>query len=108
MDGPPVIKLGHRPTPLESLEAEIRSEIASTLGRVGHLLEQRLDEMDRLRAQAADLQGAERAVHVARFNELRQQAREYIWYLMVQREAIGLRNHKGLEERYPIPPALRV
>jgi hypothetical protein len=29
---------------------------------------------------------------------------KYRWYLEVQREAIGLRQHQHLDEFYPIPP----
>ena len=35
-------------------------------------------------------------------------ARRQLWYLVVQREAIGLRDHEGLYRYYRIPAELKV
>lgn len=37
---------------------------------------------------------------------VRAEAVRYRWYLEVQREALGIRNHRSLDEFYPMPPAL--
>ena len=39
----------------------------------------------------------------AKFAELRIEARKYRWYLEVQREAMGIRHHRSLDDFYPIP-----
>jgi hypothetical protein len=36
----------------------------------------------------------------------RERAELWSWYLRVQRDAIGIRRHEGLEELYPLPPPL--
>ena len=38
---------------------------------------------------------------------LRAQARLYRWYLEVQRESLGLFNHRDLDVFYPLPAPLR-
>jgi hypothetical protein len=38
--------------------------------------------------------------------ELREQAQKYRWYLEVQREALGIRHHRMVDELYRIPGPL--
>ena len=83
---------------LAALEVEIRGEIAASLGRVAEKLEGFLAELARL--EAAPRTPAIVAEHLA----VRAQAELYLWYLIVQREAIGLRDHSRLP--YVIPPRL--
>jgi hypothetical protein len=42
----------------------------------------------------------------SRYDALRAQALKYRWYLEVQRESIGIRNHAMLDEMYPVPGEL--
>ncbi|HZH79252.1 MAG TPA: hypothetical protein VEY88_24740 [Archangium sp.] len=43
---------------------------------------------------------------MVRHKELRAEAEKQRWYLVIQREALGLRQHADLEEMYPLPPAV--
>jgi hypothetical protein len=88
------------------LETEILQEKAQTLLRISRTLSGILDELSVTQQAVPDLEGRERSQAVARFNELRERAKLYFWYLMVQRESMGLRHHVGLEEFYPIPRAM--
>ncbi len=83
---------------LAALEEEIRAEIAASLGRVAEKLEGFLAQLDRLAAapRTPEVVAAHRAA--------RAQAQLHHWYLVVQREAIGLRDHSRLP--YVIPPRL--
>jgi hypothetical protein len=60
-----------------------------------------------LRIESTALQADERSVLVTRFNEERKLAEQRLLDLMIQREALGLRRHSDLLQRYPIPPRLR-
>jgi len=94
---------------LAALEREIASEIAHSLGRAGRKLEAALQQAQRtlLRIESSALQADERSVLVTRFNEERKLAEQRLLDLMIQREALGLRRHSDLLQRYPIPPRLR-
>ena len=92
---------------LGAVEAELRAERASSLGRVGKELDAHLE---RLRALTAEFDAApfsQRADVARRHAEVRKQAEETAWKLVVQREAMGLFHHAVVAERYPIPPALK-
>jgi hypothetical protein len=91
---------------LARLEAEIRREKAEALRRAGERLEAALVRLAALRAEVERLHGPRR-VRVARtHNTLRERARLYRWYLVVQREAVGARAHGEVDELYPIPGRL--
>jgi hypothetical protein len=79
---------------LELLDGEILAEKAAALGRIVGKLE------NLLTALATE-------TSVARHRLLRAEAKKYYWYLVVQREALGFRNHRELERYYPIPPPLK-
>ncbi len=87
-----------------AFEAQLRGEKASTLGRVGHRLEGLLDQLAQVEAELAG--GGDRATLVARHAALRAQAKEQLWFLIVQREALGLFRHADVYRVYPIPPRL--
>ena len=80
---------------LELLEGEILAEKAAALGRIVAKLDKTLAALD-----------VEKSV--ARHRALRAEAKKYYWYLVVQREALGFRNHRELERFYPIPPPLKL
>jgi hypothetical protein len=83
-------------------EAELRSEMAESLGRIGRTLEKLIGEMQEIRSQLSN-PGEEEKSH---YRRLYQQANLYYWYLIVQREAIGIRNHESLIQYYRIPEKL--
>ena len=88
------------------LETEILQEKAETLLRISRTLSGILDELVCMKERVPALEGREREEGTRRFNSLCDQAELYFWYLLVQREALGLRHHDGLEEFYPIPRRL--
>ncbi|HET6266607.1 MAG TPA: hypothetical protein VFG11_02735 [Acidobacteriota bacterium] len=91
---------------LSSIESEIRAEMAASLGRVGSRLKTLLSAMAELAASIPLLSGVSLQEALIRYRKLRDEARLYRWYLIVQREAIGLRNHAEVDHFYPIPSNL--
>ena len=95
----------------QSLLKELQEERAAALARISRRLERLIDPLQAAREQSAhggdqDRRGdKDRARNVAAYRELWTQAVKYRWYLEVQREAIGLRQHQLLDEFYRIPPA---
>jgi hypothetical protein len=83
---------------------ELQEERAAALARISRRLERLLAQLQATREQIAQSRADDRARDVAAYRELRQEAVKYRWYLEVQREAIGMRQHHGLDEFYPIPP----
>jgi len=91
---------------LARTEEEILAAKADAMKRIGETLEKQLAELERLRALAANASAGEREPLRARHAELLAQARLQRWYLIVQREAVGLRHHHGLHRHYPLPEPL--
>ncbi len=89
-----------------AVEREIAEEMASTLGRIGsefskrhqrawnawRAWEERQDPGDKTRERL------ERSLHQAM-----DEAERYRYFLIVQREAMGLRNHAEVNLKYPLP-----
>lgn len=93
---------------MAAVEHEIVAEKASGLGRMADRLEAALTELSALGAAAAAVVRAEeRAARVAAYNACRARAEELYFWLCVQREAIGIRNHDLVAQLYPIPPKLK-
>lgn len=83
---------------------ELDEERAAALARIGRTLQGLVDELQALRATLLAADPAERARQIPRYEELRARALKYRWYLEVQREALGMRHHRLLDEFYQIPP----
>ncbi len=62
----------------------------------------RLSGASRASSSAAHLTPKDAEAH----RTLRKRAETYLFYLVVQREAIGLRNHDDVYERYAVPGPL--
>lgn len=90
-----------------AIEVEIRAEKASALRRVATKLEALIAELTQLASGLSALSGSARDAAVARHRELRAEAEKQQWYLIVQREAMGLRNHRDVYEIYRLPPAVK-
>jgi hypothetical protein len=88
-----------------AFEASLRGEKANALGRVGARLEALLQQLADLEAKVSRGEGV-RAELVERHHELREQAKLQLWYLVVQREAMGLNRHHDVYRIYVIPPKL--
>jgi hypothetical protein len=89
-------------TPL-AIEVEIQSEKASAMRRVASRLEALLMELEETEKVLRETSGPARARLVARHKELRADADKQRWYLIVQREAMGLRHHGDIYEMYCLP-----
>ncbi len=88
-----------------AFEAALRGEKATALGRVGSRIEALLAQLADLEAKVSSGEGV-RSELVARHAELREQAKLQLWYLIVQREAMGLFRHHDVYRVYVIPPKL--
>jgi hypothetical protein len=91
---------------LGKTEEEIRAEMAASLGRIGRKLEEILFELALVQRSLESADGPCCEETAERFCTLRESARRHLWYLTVQREAMGMRNHEDLERVYPIPGPL--
>lgn len=88
-----------------AFEASLRGEKANALGRVGAQLEALLQQLKDVEAEVQRGEGI-RAEQVLRHAELREKAKQRLWYLVVQREAMGLYRHHDVYRVYVIPPRL--
>ena len=91
---------------LARTEAELRAEKAAALARIAGTLEGLLAELGRRRESFGRLPSEERAAAREAYDTLREQARLYRWYLVVQREALGLCRHDDVDRHYPLPEPL--
>ncbi len=93
---------------VQLLEAEMRLERTSALARIGEKLQKAIDEAKALGEQLGrEPPGPPREALLVRHREARRRAEEYRYYLVVQREALGMRDQKIVDEIYPMPPAVR-
>jgi hypothetical protein len=93
---------------IRSMEREIASEIAYSLGKVGTKLHFAIETA---RATFAEIEAlsagaAERQALISRYNEERGLAEKYLRDLLIQREALGFRRHAEVHRTYVIPPRL--
>ena len=92
---------------LRRTEEEIRADKAATLGRAGERLEAALAAAAEIRlALDAAVEPAARDQLRADYEAARTRALDARRVLLIQREAIGLRNHRVVDVRYPEPPRL--
>ena len=99
--------MNQREEALQRTEKEILAEKAATLGRAGERLEAALRLCDELRKDLERTPDIAREGRLARYREARARALEARHTLIIQREAIGLRNHRVVDQQFPEPPALR-
>jgi hypothetical protein len=92
---------------LQRTEKEILAEKAATLGRAGERLEAALRQAAELHeALGRAAEGPERERARASYREARRRALDARRTLIIQREAIGLRNHRLVDQQFPEPPRL--
>jgi hypothetical protein len=89
------------------VEVDFQREKATGLRRSGDKLEQLLAELAEVERGLRARAGPDRAPYAARYRALWKEAEQQKWFLMVQREACGLRNHRDLDLVYPLPPPLK-
>lgn len=88
-------------------EGEIVEEMARSLSRTGRRIEECLSRLRDLQGEISSaLQRGQREranLLLAEFQEVRQRAERYLYFLKIQREAVGFRIHPDFREFYPIP-----
>lgn len=119
-------------TPDDVLQQELLRERAEVLGRAGHSVERALTKLQHVEVsiekkrhrlkhlgdnhqghEGYDLSAKKRQIvmdinkEINHFNQLREHAKLRYHYLIVTREAMGLRKHHRVEEVYAIPPKKR-
>jgi hypothetical protein len=95
----------------DRLTRELNEERAAALARISRTLEALIAQLHDLRATltpgpAGDAAASQRQRLLDAYRQVREQAVRYRWYLEVQREAIGLRQHHHLDEFYAVPPEI--
>lgn len=93
-------------TSVASIEREIASEIAYSLGRAAEKLEAALSQATSTLAEleATPPTSESQPALVTRYHAERSAAERRLRDLLIQREALGFLRHAELHERYPIPP----
>jgi hypothetical protein len=76
---------------MKPLEGELQKERASSLGRAGAALERALAAWREATRNGSDVAAA------------KAEAQRRLWYLVVQREALGLRRHREIYDLYGVP-----
>ncbi len=92
--------------PIAHVEGELQQERAAALGRIGRTFEQKLARLRDLRARAAGVVGEARAALVTEYRAAVADAKTWRFYLIVQREANGLRNHALVADAWVIPESI--
>jgi hypothetical protein len=90
------------------VDVEIAREKAASLGRVGERLEASLARLAELRRRIELAPPEVRPKLARRYAEERSLAATLRYYLVVQREAMGLRRHADVDRAYPLPPAIPI
>jgi hypothetical protein len=93
--------------PMEALQRDLQAERASALGRISERFEKALASWKALEAGEVPPLPTRQA-EAARRSELRDFTAEWLWMLLVQRESVGLRDHRELLERVPREIRLRI
>jgi hypothetical protein len=91
---------------LARTESELRAEKAAALARIAGTLDGLLADLRRRREEFARLPRDERRPAAEAYAALRAQAHLYRWYLVVQREALGLFRHDEVDRHYALPDPL--
>jgi hypothetical protein len=89
---------------LRRIEGEIAREKAAALGRAGERLDAALATLEALarEAEAATDDARRREIRAA-YRLARAQARVARLHLVIQREALGLRTHRLVDQQFPEP-----
>ena len=89
---------------LRRVESEIIGEKAAALGRAGERLEAALADLNAVaHALAGTHDETRRAELRAEYSAARERARTARLHLLTQREAVGLRSHRVVDQQFPEP-----
>ena len=89
---------------LQAIGSEIRQEKAETLRRAGERLEDALNALESARAAIGGMEACEQLA--ARLAVCRDRAHLAYQYLIIQREAVGVRSHLDVERSYRVSERL--
>jgi hypothetical protein len=92
--------------PVDALDYEIAQEMAGALGRLGRALERALRALAEFDAAWPSGVALTDEARDQRQRHVRQASRA-LWYLVVQREACGLRDTRQMLRDYAVPPEVR-
>ena len=85
---------------------ELNEERIAALTRISGILESLIAQLQQLRERIPTQHPSARDRDLRIYRELHERARKYRWYLEVQREALGMRQHRIIDELFVIPEAL--
>ena len=85
---------------MQALERDLQAERASALVRINDLFQKALEAWEALESGELTPLPSLEAERERRL-ELRELTSERLWMLLVQREAVGLRDHRELLQRVP-------
>jgi hypothetical protein len=89
----------------ERIKAEILREKAAALGRAGERLEAALEAVAAIaRRLDGRADAAERTRLLGEYEAARARALQARLALLIQREALGVRQHRAVDEQFPEPP----
>jgi len=89
---------------MRRVENEIRAEKAAALGRAGERLEAALADLHAVARSRTDTSDEDRRAELrAAYRAARERARTARLHLLIQREAVGLRNHRLVGQQFPEP-----
>lgn len=88
-------------------EAELNKERAAGVGRTARTLELHLAKCAELTEEFRRASSVRRAGIVKEHAIALAEAKKWQWYLIVQREAIGVWDHEPLLRLYPLPAELK-
>jgi len=91
----------------EAVVRQIRSEKASSLARVAEGLERALADLARAEAAIAGAARVTSALLATRQHCV-SEAGERLWYLVIQREALGLMRHETVFDVFRVPREVRL
>jgi hypothetical protein len=86
---------------VDPLQYEIMQEKAAVLARMGRGVQRALERLEAFDAAGASADAAERDALVAA-------AGEALWYFVVQREVLGLRDADAVMRELRVPPEVRL
>jgi hypothetical protein len=90
----------------EAVLRQLNEERAAALTRISRTLESIIDQLHAIRVRIDRESNEVSSADAEEYERLRARARQYRWYLEVQREAIGLRHHGFLDRFYAVPGPL--
>jgi hypothetical protein len=90
----------------ESILRELNEERVAALTRISRTLEALIGQLETLRVRIEGAAGGTSSRDVDEYERVRARAKQYRWFLEVQREALGMRHHGFLDRFYAVPGPL--